>query len=80
MKKGTTTKKKKRENAKERKEKNYEWREKREREREREREGEEKMDKCSTGQKNPPLRKRGIKKRRIMDMCTIVSRAHFSKK
>ena len=25
-------------------------------------EKEEKMDKCSTGQKNPPLRKKGIKK------------------
>jgi hypothetical protein len=44
-------------------------------------EGEEKMDKCSTGQKNPPLRKKkGIKNRRIMDMCPRVSRAHFSKK
>jgi hypothetical protein len=42
-------------------------------------EREEKMDKCSTGQKNPPLRKKGIKKRRIMDMCPRVSRAHFSK-
>jgi hypothetical protein len=30
-------------------------------------EREEKMDKCSTGQKNPPL------------MCPRVSRAHFSK-
>jgi hypothetical protein len=39
-------------------------------------EGEEKMEKCSTGQKNPPLRKeKGIKKRRIMDMCQRVSRA-----
>jgi hypothetical protein len=43
-------------------------------------EGEEKMDKCSTGQENPPpLRKKGIKKRRIMDMCPRVSRAHFFK-
>jgi hypothetical protein len=25
-------------------------------------EGEEKMDRCSTGQKNPPLRKKGIRK------------------
>jgi hypothetical protein len=44
-------------------------------------EGEEKMDKCSTGQKNLPLRKqKGIKKRRIMDICPRVSRAHFSNK
>jgi hypothetical protein len=29
----------------------------------------------------PPLRKeKGIKKRRIMDMCPRVSRAHFCKK
>jgi hypothetical protein len=41
-------------------------------------EREEKMDKCSTGQKNLPLRKRH-KNRRIMDMCPRVSRAHFSK-
>jgi hypothetical protein len=41
--------------------------------------GEEKMDKCSTSQKNLPLRKRH-KKRRIMDMCLRVSRAHFSEK
>jgi hypothetical protein len=41
-------------------------------------EGEEKMDKCSTGQKNP-LSEKGIKKRRIMDMCPRVSRTHFSK-
>jgi hypothetical protein len=27
----------------------------------------------------PPLIKKGIKKRRIMDMCPRVSRAHFSK-
>jgi hypothetical protein len=43
---------------------------------------ESKMDKCSMGHKNPPLRnrKKGIKKeRRIMDMCPRVSRAHFSK-
>jgi hypothetical protein len=38
------------------------------------------MDRCSTGQKNPPSQKKGIKKRRIMDMCPRVSRAHFSKK
>jgi hypothetical protein len=45
------------------------------------REGEEKMDKCSTGQKNPPLRKKNAyKRRRIMDMCLRMSRAHFSKK
>jgi hypothetical protein len=38
------------------------------------------MDKCSTSHKNPPpLSKKGIKKRIIMDMCPRVSRAHFSK-
>jgi hypothetical protein len=32
------------------------------------------------GSEEPPLRKeKGIKKRRIMDMCLRVSRAHFSK-
>jgi hypothetical protein len=44
-------------------------------------EGEEKMDKCSTGQKNLPLRKqKGIKKRRIMDACSRVSRTQLSTK
>jgi hypothetical protein len=38
------------------------------------------MDKCSTGQKNPPPSEKRHKKRRIMDMCPRVSRAHFSKK
>jgi hypothetical protein len=42
-------------------------------------EREEIMDKCSMGQKNPPLRKKVIKKRRIMDMCPRVSRVHLSK-
>jgi hypothetical protein len=40
------------------------------------------MDKCFTGQKNPPpplSEIKGIKKRRIMDMCPRVSRVHFSK-
>jgi hypothetical protein len=41
-------------------------------------EREEKMDKCSTGLMNPSLRKKR-KKRRIMNMCPRVSRAHFSK-
>jgi hypothetical protein len=45
-------------------------------------EGEEKIDKFSTGQKNPPplRKKKGIKKRRLMNRCPRVSRAHFSKK
>jgi hypothetical protein len=42
-------------------------------------EREEIMGKCCTGQENTPLKK-GIKKRRIMDMCPRVSRAHFSNK
>jgi hypothetical protein len=31
------------------------------------------------GSEEPPSQKKGIKKRRIMDMCPRVSRAHFSK-
>jgi hypothetical protein len=44
-----------------------------------EREREEKMDKCSMGQKNPPSQKKGIKKRKIIDMCPRLCRAYFSK-
>jgi hypothetical protein len=31
------------------------------------------------GSEEPPSHKKGIKNRRIMDMCPRVSRAHFSK-
>jgi hypothetical protein len=70
MKKGTTKKRKREKKPKKEKKKNMSG-EKSERE--------EKMNKCSTGQKNPLSEKRH-KKRRIMDMCPRVSRAHFSKK
>jgi hypothetical protein len=43
-------------------------------------EGEEKMDKCSTGKKTPLSERKRHKKRRILNMCPRVSRAHFSKK
>jgi hypothetical protein len=70
MKKGTTKKRRREKKPKKRKKKIMSGEKS---------EGEEKMDKCSTGQKNPPIRK-SIKMGRIMDMCSRVSRTHFSKK
>jgi hypothetical protein len=63
--------KKEEEKSKKEKKKNYEW-----------------MDKWGRGEKGqmfygseePPSQKKGIKNRRIMEMCSRVSRAHFSKK
>jgi hypothetical protein len=61
---------KKSEKPKKEKKNYYEWREKR---------GRGENGQVFYGSEEPPSQKKGIKKRRIMDMCLRVSRAPFSK-